>query len=241
MLVTISRPYFAPFPGYFFRAQLSDLFVILDRVQFPLRTTWITRNRFKNDQGVLWLTVPVWKKAQGLQLIENVRICHEGRWSSKFQVSLQRAYADAPYFKDHAEFMDQVFDRKYERILELNMEIIRYLFSCLDIDTTIVHQSELGIAEAGDRLLLEICHRTGATALLIPDHIVKYLDASLFERDGIDLKSFAYEACVYPQLWGDFLSNLSIFDMIFNCGDKARELMMGKSAVAVKSVRPLAR
>ena len=228
MLVTITRPYFAPFPGFFFRARLSDLVVILDQVQFPLRTTWITRNRFKNDQGVLWLTIPVWKKGRGLQSIDDVKICHEGRWGCKFSASLERAYADAPYFKEHSDFIDRVFSLKYERILDLNMEIIRYLFRCLDIDTPIVHQSELGVGESGNRLLLEICRLSSATVFLVPDYSLKHIDASLFERNGIEFKTVSYQARAYPQLWGDFLSNLSVFDMIFNCGEKAQELMLGK-------------
>jgi hypothetical protein len=235
MVITVTRPYFAPFPGYFYRAQLSDLIVILDQVQLPLRTTWITRNRFKNDRGVLWLTIPVWKKGRGLQSIDNVRICHEGRWRTKFSASLERAYADAPYFKEHSDFIDRVFSGKFERILDLNMEIIQYLFRCLGIDTPIVHQSELGVAESGNRLLLGICRRSNATAFLIPDYSLKHLDASLFERNGVELKPVSYQACVYPQLWGDFLSNLSVLDMIFNCGKKAQELMSGKSGGAVKS------
>ncbi len=236
MIISVARPYFAPFPGYFYRARLSDLFVILDQVQFPLGTTWVTRNRFKNDQGVLWLTIPVWKKGRGLQRIEDVKICHEGRWSAKFPASLERAYADAPYFKEHADFIIRAFGRRYERILDLNMDIIRYLFRYLDIDTTIVRQSELGTAAGGDRLLVEICRRTGANSLLLPDQVMKHLETSLFEHTGIQLKPFSYQACVYPQLWGDFLSNLSVFDLIFNCGVRARELIMGKSGGAVRFV-----
>jgi len=59
MIVSTSRPYFAPFPGFFYLANFCDIFVILDTVRFPRGSTWITRNRFKNDQGTLWLTIPV--------------------------------------------------------------------------------------------------------------------------------------------------------------------------------------
>jgi hypothetical protein len=30
---------------------------------------------------------------------------------------------------------------------------------------------------------------------------------------------------VYPQLWGDFIANLSVLDLIFNCGDAARPIL----------------
>jgi hypothetical protein len=72
MVISTSRPYFAPFPGFFSRIYHCDVFIILDNVQFPRGTTWITRNRFKNDQGILWMTVPVWKKGLGLQKINDV-------------------------------------------------------------------------------------------------------------------------------------------------------------------------
>ena len=73
MILSTSQPYFSPFPGFFLKAFLSDIFVILDEVQFPRGTTWLTRNRFKNDQGTLWMTVPVWKKGLGLQKIKEER------------------------------------------------------------------------------------------------------------------------------------------------------------------------
>jgi len=69
MILSTSQPYFSPFPGFFLKAFLSDIFVVLDEVQFPRGTTWLTKNRFKNDQGTLWMTVPVWKKGLGLQKI----------------------------------------------------------------------------------------------------------------------------------------------------------------------------
>ena len=69
MIISAYQPYFAPFSGFFAKALRSDLLVLMDRVQFPRGTTWLTRNCFKNDQGDLWMTIPVWKKGLGLQKI----------------------------------------------------------------------------------------------------------------------------------------------------------------------------
>lgn len=230
MIVSISRPYFAPFPGYFLKAHMSDVFVILDQVQFPLGTTWITRNRFKNDQGTLWVTIPVWKKNLGLQSIDNVRICHEGRWAKKHMASFKKAYAGAPYFQEHCDFVEALFAAKYEKILDFNLKIIRYFFRVLNIGTQIVRQSELAVRAKGDQLLIEICRRTGASDFLVHKEVCKFLDAVLFDRAGIQLKPYTSPAPVYPQLWGDFIANLSILDLIFNCGPKALEIMAaGKS------------
>jgi hypothetical protein len=142
MIVSTHQPYFSPFSGFFYKAYLADVFVVLDTVQFPRGTTWISRNRFKNDQGTLWLTIPVWKKGLGLQRIHEVRVCHEFRWAAKHLASLKSAYAKAPYFADHMPFLEEAYLARFEKLIDLNLTIIRYLFRQLKIDTEIKLLSE---------------------------------------------------------------------------------------------------
>jgi len=137
MIVSTNQPYFMPFPGFFYKAHLSDVFVILDTVQFPRGSSWVSRNRFKNDQGVLWLCVPVWRKGLGLQRIHEVKICHEVHWVAKHLASLKTAYARAPYLADHLPFVENTYQARFETLLELNMAFIRYLFRQLGIQTEI--------------------------------------------------------------------------------------------------------
>lgn len=225
MIISTSQPYFSPFAGFFYKAHLSDIFVILDNVQFPRGTTWISRNRFKNDQGTLWLTVPVWKKGLGLQRIQEVRICHEGRWVSKHLASLKAAYARAPYFGEHLPFLESAYLSRFEKLLELNMELIRYLFQELKIKTKIKLLSELGVQTSGNQMLVEICQRLDASVYLAQQAAAKYLDCGLFQREGVKVQLIKPPACVYPQLWDAFISNLSSFDLLFNCGPKAHDIL----------------
>ena len=157
MIITASRPYFAPYPGFFYLVHLSDIFVILDDVQFPRGTTWITRNRFKNDQGTWWMTIPVWKKGRGLQDINDVRICREGRWAHKHRTGLRHAYANAPYLADHLQFLNNIFTSVSDRLIDFNLAIIHHLMLNLAVDTEIRRLSELNITLTGERLLIEIC------------------------------------------------------------------------------------
>ncbi len=226
MIVTASRPYFAPFPGYFYRADRADIFVVLDDVQFPRGTTWITRNRFKNDQGIWWMTIPVWKKGLGLQTINDIRICREGRWPHKNLIGLKHAYANAPYFADHLPFLKNVFAGRTDRLIEFNLMIIRHLMLNLGVDTEVRRLSELNIKAAGDGLLIEICRCFDASAYLAPDAAAKYLNEDLFKKSGIELLTINPKTPVYPQLWGNFIPDLSSFDLLFNCGPKSREIML---------------
>ncbi|MBL7180194.1 MAG: WbqC family protein [Pseudomonadota bacterium] len=229
MIISANQPYFAPFPGLFYKILCSDIFVVLDDIQFPRGFTWMTRNRFKNDQGTLWMTIPVQKKGLGLQNIDAVRIYHEGRWACKHLSSLKNAYANAPYFKEHLPLLDTLFASGFlsgfEKLIDLNLEIIRYLLKLLDIDTKMILLSELGIQARGNRLLIEICRALGASRYLAQSPARKYLDPDLFRDAGIELTYFRPPSLIYPQLWGSFIPNLSAFDLVFNCGPKARAIL----------------
>lgn len=226
MIISANQPYFCPFPGFFYKALLSDVMVILDEVQFPRGTTWVSRNRFKNDQGPLWMTIPVWKKGLGEQNISQVRICYEGRWPRKHLESFKSAYGNAPCLGDHLSFLEEIFLSKFARLVDLNLTIIRYLMNFLQIETRLVLLSELAVKGRGTQLLIEICKAMDVSTLLVQSQAQKYLDATLFGEEGVDLRTFQYQSPIYPQLWGDFLANLSTFDLVFNCGPKARDILM---------------
>ena len=227
MILSANQPYFFPFPGFFYKAYLSDIFVILDNVQFPRGTTWMTRNRFKNNQGSLWMTVPVKKKGLGLQKIDAVRICHDGRWPKKHLESLKNAYSRAPYFKGHIGFLEELWSTKIEKLIDLNLRVIRYLMQQLRIETKIVLLSELGIHSTGEKLLIEICRKMGASRFLTQMAAQKYLDTDRFADAGIRLTQFKQPLLIYPQLWGSFIPNLSALDLIFNCGPKGHDILIG--------------
>lgn len=226
MIISVNQPYFSPFIGFFYKAYLSDSFVILDEVQFPRGTTWISRNRFKNAQGSLWMTVPVKKKGLGLQKINAVRIHHEGRWEKKHLQSLKDAYARAPYFREHLKFLEELFSAKFEKLIDFNMNIIRYLMQQLQINSNVILLSELDIHAKGENLIIAICKKLEASRFLIQKTAKKYLNAESFKAEGIQLTDFRPPSPIYPQLWGEFIPNLSALDLILNCGSKARDIMI---------------
>lgn len=226
MIVSAYQPLFAPFPGFFAKAFRSDELVLMDCVQFPRGATWVTRNRFKNDQGTLWMSIPVWKKGLGLQRINEVRICHERPWAKKHLASLKTAYGHAPFFEEHLDFLEEIFSAKFEKLIELNMRIIVHLMVCLQVPAEVRLLSELGIESRDPRLSVKICKKLGASHFLAQASAGKYLDRAAFQREGIELVLFNPRPPVYPQLWGPFIPNLSVFDLLFNCGPKASSIIM---------------
>jgi hypothetical protein len=229
MILSASQPYFAPFPGFFYKAYRSDIFLILDEVQFPRGTTWMTRNRFKSDQGTLWMTIPVRKKGLGLQSINRVRIYHESSWRKKHLASMKQAYGNAPYLNDHLDFLEWAFEEKFDRLVDLNMPVIRYLLDHLGIKTEVRLLSELSVEGKGTTRLVEACKRMKVTRFLAQTPARKYIDAALFRESGITIEFVRQPSPVYPQLWGDFIPNLSAFDLLLNCGPKSLDILTTQS------------
>jgi len=225
MRISAHQPYFAPYPGFFQKALLSDVILLMDRVQFPRGATWLTRNRFKNDQGTLWMTVPVWRKGLGLQRIDEVKICHERGWAEKHLTSLRTAYGKAPFFEEHEGFLEQVFLAEFERLVDLNLRIIHYLMDALGLPGKVVRLTDLRATGHDPHLSVAACLELGATQFLVQTGARKVLDEKAFRDQGIELVLFKPKPPVYPQLWGSFLPNCSAFDLLFNCGPKAAHIM----------------
>ena len=225
MMIACHHPNFMPWPGIFFKAMQASQMVLLDDVQFPLGGSWVNRNRVKNDQGELWLTVPVWKRGRSLQRIDQVEICNEEDWQKKHLLSLVHAYSHAPYWDEHFELCQRIYRNPWQGLLELNFDILDYLRSALSIGQPFLRSSSLAIGSKGSQRLIDICKALGASKYLTIGSSHKYLDENLFQKSGIQLVYYKYEPPVYPQLWGDFIANLSVFDLLVICGPKSAGLI----------------
>lgn len=214
-----------PWPGFFYKALRAGRFVLLDDVQCARGFTWVNRNRLKGDQGELWLTVPILKKGRGLQKINQVQIHNEGNWRHKHFQSIVQHYANAPYLVDHYAFLEGLYEQKYQRLIDLNLEALHYLNSALGIERRFILQSMLGIEGKGSDLLVKTCTHLGASHYLAPLMSRKYLDESLFAAHRITITWYTYSSPIYPQLWGDFLPDLSSFDLLLTHGPKSLEII----------------
>ncbi|KPL18114.1 MAG: hypothetical protein AMJ92_09515 [candidate division Zixibacteria bacterium SM23_81] len=225
MIVACHQPYFMPWPGFFAKAMKADLLVLLDNVQFPLGSSWMSRNRIKTKDGQLWISVPVLRKGRGLQQIDRVEIFNERDWGKRHCQRLEYAYHHAPYFPDHRAFFEEVFRKEWTYLVKLNLAILNYLRSALEIETPFQLNSELEMNTKGTQLLVDICQKLGAHVYLSSSPGKKFLDEKMFQQAGLDIKYFHYRPPAYPQLWGPFLPNLSVVDLLFNCGPKSRQII----------------
>lgn len=225
VIVASHQPSYLPWSGFFQKALNSDVFVLLDSVQFPRGQSWVNRNRIKGPSGTIWLTVPVKKKGRGLQLVREVEVYHGRDWSRRHCLTLSHMYGNAPYFGEHFPFFKEVYSREWKSLVDLNLMILDYLRTVLGVGAEFTRCSTLGAEGRGTQLLVNVCERLGCHTYLASHGVRKYLNVQEFTARGMTVHFRNFAPPVYPQLWGEFVSNLSVLDLIFNCGGKSLDIL----------------
>lgn len=224
--VGILQPGYLPWLGFFAQIATSDIFVIYDDVQFD-KHGWRNRNRIKTANGAAWLTVPVLHKGRGPQLINAVKINRNENWKTKHKKTIEQNYSKAKYFEKYWGIIRASIDEDFELLIDLNMSIIRKLLDFLGISTELHLSSELSIY--GDRVtrLIKIIKRFNGTHFIEGPSGISYLDnhSDEFDKLGITIHYYDYAHPQYSQLYGKFVSHLSIIDLLFNHGDDSLNIL----------------
>jgi hypothetical protein len=222
------QPQFAPWLGYFDKLDRADVFVLLDNVQYK-KNEWQNRNRIKGADGPQWLTVPV--SGRFGQEIRELDIAARENWQLRHLKTLSTCYRRAPHFEDTLELYERIARRPWEKLAELNIQLLRDLVAQLNLETEIVLASELDpLPDHRDERLIELCRRFDARDYLAGAGGRAYMELERYEAAGLNVVFQDYQHPAYPQLFGDFTPNLSILDLLFNCGPSSTEIIRGGRA-----------
>jgi hypothetical protein len=229
--VVILQPGYLPWLGFFDLMFKSDVFVIYDDVQFD-KHGWRNRNRIKTPRGALWLTVPVLTKGRNRPTNREILVNNCERWAKRHIGSLRQYYSKAPFYHDYFGLFEQVLNKNWEFLIDLDMALIETLMNLLGFSRRIVFASDLSVSGGQTERLVAFCRHMGARFFLEGDAGRVYLDEALFAEHGIELQYHAYRHPVYRQLHGDFLPYMSVVDLLFNHGPKSLGILSACRDVA---------
>jgi hypothetical protein len=226
--VAIHQPNYIPWPGYFHKLAACDVFVYLDAVQYPRGQSFAPRNRIKTPNGVTFLTVPVSvpKGSEGKASYLEVEFADE-KWRKKHLATVEQSYGRAPHVDEVCPLYERGLEES-ETFVDLNIGLIEAFASYLGIETRRLRLSEL-LQSFGQKteLIVDVCRALDADAYLSGSGGGRdYTDGALLQEHGIELRYDEFESPRYPQLWGDFEPNLSVLDLLLNCGPASRELVL---------------
>lgn len=227
-IVAINQPGYLPWMGFFKRIMYSDIFVFLDNVQY-LKKDWQNRNKIRTNQDWIWLSVPV--KKNNFENLNKVEIDYSENWSAMHKKSIKYNYSKSEFFDDYWPFFDQLFEKKFSRLIDLNMEIINYVIDVLGIKTKTILASELTVEGKKSDLNLSICKTLNADVYLSGTLGADYIQVDDFQNNNIKVEFADYQHPIYPQCFDPFVPNMAIIDLLFNCGKESQKILQDSKII----------
>lgn len=231
MRVGIHQPHYLPWLRYFEKIARSDVFIVLDDVQYE-KNGFQNRNKIKTAQGWTYLTVSV--KRPTLRPIREIEIENNNGWREKHARALEMNYRKAPHFERYWPELRELLQREWTHLAALNQAMTQLFVRQLGIETRLVNSSEIPTAGTSTDRLVELCRSVGGTEYLSGAYAVQaYLDPAVMEAAGVRLAFQEWTAPTYSQLYpsAGFLADLAIVDLLFNEGPRALDLLLEAGSV----------
>lgn len=225
MKAAIIQSNYMPWKGYFDIIHEVDVFVFLEDVQYT-KFDWRNRNKIKTFFGTRWITVPV---IGGIhQKIFEVRINNAINWAEKQKRQIEASYSRAPYFESYSNDLLKILAKKFDTLSELNIYLIKTTAKLLDLETRFLISTDIPSFGQKEFKLIDLCKKIGADSYLSGPAAKGYITEDNFSKSNIALHYHDYSGYPeYPQLWGDFIHNVSIIDVLFNCGEQSSYYIWG--------------
>ncbi|MBU2892946.1 WbqC family protein [Colwellia sp. D2M02] len=223
MQCAIMQPTYLPWCGFFDLIDSVDHFIFLDNVKLG-KSDWHVRNRIKSATGDIMLTVSVnLPNGRMDTLINQAQLNLKHPWRKKHLKSIASNYRKSPYFNEVYTFIEPLILADFELLSDFTINIIKAIASKLAINTHFYIASELPqLPGVKDERIVNICKQLDAKQYLSPvgaaDYIERETPGGAITKAGISLSYQEFIHPKYPQLYGDFISHLSIIDLLFNCG-----------------------
>ena len=221
------QPYLFPYIGYFQLINSVDEFVIYDNIQYT-KKGWINRNRILVDNKDQLLTIPLQKDSDYLNIIDR-KIA--GSWvedRKKLVNVLKSSYSKAPYFKEAFELIQECLLCDKNNLFEFILNSLNKINLYLEINTPIILSSTINIDHnlKSQNKVLSICEAQKATTYVNAIGGTELYNKEIFKLKNINLNFIKSEKIEYNQFNGNFISWLSIIDvMMFNSKDKIKEYL----------------
>lgn len=214
--ISIHQPAYLPWLGYFDKIIRSDVFVILDTVQFE-KNSFINRNQILSNQGPAWLTIPVKTKGHLTSSLQETEIDNTQYWQKKHLKSIELTYKKYPFFDLLFERIKSFYTTNYTHLAAFCFDQLMMWCDYFDIKTSIICSSDLDSTNEKSQLILSLCKQLEATHYLSGKFGADYLDMAAFKHANIDVEIQQFQSPIYPQRSSTFVPNLSILDYAMNC------------------------
>ncbi|WP_332649057.1 WbqC family protein [Lysinibacillus sp. 54212] len=222
MKIAIHQPNYLPWIGFFDKLDCVDTFVLLDKAVHS-KSGYTNRSKIKTPNGSLLLTVPLKNKEIP---INELTIAQDRNWSIAHWKAIEANYKKSKFWSLYKDGFQAIFSKQWTHIAPLNIALIHHIKWLLQIPTKIILESDFNqdFGSKNERNAKIVSH-LGGDIYISGTGAKVYNDENYFNERQIQLIYQNFKHPNYQQLFGDFLPNLSIIDMLFHCGPETIEII----------------
>jgi len=228
--IAVHQPNFIPWIGFFNKIYLSDVFVILDDIQFPGRGSenLVNRNYLLINRSRKFLTIPIEQHKRKAKINE-IQISWTAPWQQKFLKTVEFNYCKAQHYHEVASLLELIASLKDSSLFRFNLTIINLICDFLSLDDKrVVLSSDLKVnSQASERLRDLILSLNGDT-YICGTGSSSYLNEKIFEESGINIV-FQNNNYNYPSFESAEANpiNFSILHSLMHLGkEKTRSMLI---------------
>lgn len=188
----------------------------MDNVQLS-KSGWTHRDKIKTNKEVNWITIPI-KNIKKKQLIKDCLINNDVNWKKKHINMIKENYKNSKFINEGIEIINDLYKLNTNYLFEFNFNIINKLFEIFKINVDIKLLSQLDLNGEKSELLVKILKKINSNLYLSGEGAKNFIDLDLFKYNNIEVVFNNFNHPIYEQIHGNFVKNLSILDIILNCG-----------------------
>jgi hypothetical protein len=229
--VGIMQPYFLPYLGYFSLIKHTDQFILFDPVQF-IRHGWIERNRvLKQNEGWLYIKVPLLKQHGHGTLIKDTLVDNSQDWKGKVLAQLEPYKKTAPHYREVSQLVQQSLNHNFTKITQVNKATLEAVCEYLGFKKVLPILSKMSLEietpTAPDEWAVNICKALGdVDEYWNPPGGQSFFNKAKYDQAGITLKFQKVKLEEYDQKRQPFEAGLSIVDILmFNSPETVNRML----------------
>jgi len=228
MKLAVMQPYFFPYLGYFQLINSVDKFVIYDNVEYT-KKGWFNRNKLLFNNKVEYFTINLKKDSDCLDVKERIiSSIYFNKEMPKILRKIEQNYKKAPYFKSVFPFLQKIFEFKDENLFNYILNSIIGVLEYIDVNTEIIVASKIPVDyQLKNKLrIFEIYRCFQADNYINPIGGGKIYLKNDFKKYGVNLNFLKSNIPSYKQFGSEFISYLSIIDVImFNSPEQINKML----------------
>lgn len=203
---------------------VADEFVVYDNIEFT-KKGWINRNRILVNGSAAYISFPLKKDSDYLQVNERYLAENWPEERKKLLNKITEVYRKAPHYKMAFPVIESAVLFQENNLFTFTLHGLEIIKNYLSIQTPIVISSSIDIdhsLKSSDKVMA-ICKKRNADEYINPIGGTGLYNKEIFLKEGLRLHFLKTGNVTYKQFKNEFVPFLSIIDvMMFNTTEEIK-------------------